>query len=165
MAVSFDKNDNKSRIIAAVEDYFEREELKYTPFNERDVAKASFRIKSKLQHVNVFFSAYNSKLIIRIMLPINSDEAERNKVGEFLMRANYGLQIGCFDYDYNDGEISFRVPLYCGTDEFSPPTYEQIDDSLMVGIMMVDKYGNSLIKVIFGLLEPEEAIEEAENND
>ena len=100
MAVSFDKSDNKSRIIKAVEDYFEREELKYTPFNERDVAKASFRVKSKLQHVNVFFGAYNSKLIIRIILPINAGEDERAKVGEFLMRANYGLQIGCFDYDY-----------------------------------------------------------------
>lgn len=165
MAVSFDKGDNKSRIIAAVEDYFEREGLKYTPFNERDVANANFRIKSKLQHVNVFFSAYNSKLIIRIMLPINSDEAERAKVGEFLMRANYGLQIGCFDYDYDDGEISFRVPIYCGTEEFVAPTYEQIDDSLTIGIMMVDRYGNSLIKVIFGLVDPEEAIEEVENND
>ena len=165
MALSFDKGDNKSRIIEAVENYFERDEIKYTPFNDRDIAKASFRIKSKLQHVDVFFSAYNDRLIIRIMIPVNGDGDERAKVGEFLMRANYGLRIGCFDYDYDDGEISFRVPIYCGTDEFTPPTYEQIDTSLMIGIMMVDKYGNALLKVIFGLLEPEEAIEEVENTD
>lgn len=31
--------------------------------------------------------------------------------------------------------------------------------------MMVEKYGNALVKVMFGLLEPEEAIELAESDN
>lgn len=164
MELNFEKGDNKSVIIAAVENYFERDGVKYYPFNEHDVARASFRVKSKLQHVDVLFIAHENKLIIRINVPMSAGEEERNNVGEFLMRANYGLQIGCFDYDYDDGEISYRIPIYCGTEEFTPPTYEQIDNCLTIGMMMVDRYGDSLLKVMFGLLDPKEAVEEAENN-
>ena len=81
-----------------------------------------------------------------------------------LHRANYGLNNGNFDFDFNDGEISYRMAIYCGVDEFAPPTYEQIDFALVVGLMMIDKYGDALIKVMFGLVEPADAIEDAETD-
>ena len=100
-----------------------------------------------------------------INFELNAEENDRPKVGEFLHRANYGLMIGNFDFDYRDGEISYRIPIFCGRDEFAPPTYEQIDFAVIIGLMMISKYGNSLIKVIFGLAEPEDAVEAAELDD
>lgn len=156
------ERDTKQEIIAAVEDFFERDEVKYTPFNERGVARAGYGVKSKVNHVDVLFIASSDKLVIKAMLPLKADEDERAKVGEFLMRANYGLKIGGFDYDYDDGEISYRVSLYCGREEFAPPTYDQIDYLLIVSLMMVSKYGDALLKVLFGMAEPEDAINAVE---
>lgn len=156
------ERDTKQEIIAAVEDFFERDEVKYTPFNERGVARAGYGVKSKVNHVDVLFIASNDKLVVKAMLPLKADEDERAKVGEFLMRANYGLKVGGFDYDYNDGEISYRVSLYCGKEEFAPPTYDQIDYLLLVSLAMVSKYGDALLKVMFGMAEPEDAINSAE---
>ena len=99
------------------------------------------------------------------MLPLESGEEERAKVGEFLHRANYGLRIGGFDYDYDDGQISYRVSLYCGDEEFAPPTFEQIEYALIINLMMVSKYGDALLKVMFGLAEPKDAIETVEDNN
>ncbi len=156
--------DTRKEIIAAVEDFFERKGVKYKPFNERGMARATYGVKSKLKHVDVLFIASDDKLMVRSILPLEAGEDERAKVGEFLLRANYGLKIGGFDFDFNDGEISYRVSLYCGDEEFAPPTFEQIEYALIVNLMMVSKYGDALLKVLFGLVEPKDAIDEAESS-
>ena len=159
------KLDTTAQIRAAVENFFLRDNVKYQPFNEHDVAKAVYSIDTRFRHVDVFFNAYKDKLVLHMILPLSAEESERAKVAEFLLRANYGLKVGGFDFDFNDGEISYRTSIYCGTDEFVAPTYEQIDFALVIGMIMVEKYGNALIKVMFGVLEPEDAIESVEGDD
>ncbi len=157
--------DTTALIRAAVEDFFARDNVKYQPFNERDVAKATYSIDTRFRHVDVFFNAYKDKLILHLILPLSAEEDERAKVGEFILRANYGLKVGGFDFDFNDGEISYRTSIYCGDEEFSAPTYEQIDFALVIGLIMIEKYGNALVKVMFGVLEPDDAIESVEGDD
>lgn len=158
-------SDNTAAIREAVENYFAIEGTKHEPFEENNVAHAAYKIESKFNHVDVFFHAKRDKLVIRIFLPLKSDEEERSKVAEFLLRANYGLSVGCFDFDFDDGEISYRTSIFCGIKDFSPPTYEQIDYTLFVSLMTIDKYADALAKVLFGLVEPEDAIEDAEDAD
>lgn len=160
-----DKRDKAAEIRAALENYFEVEKAKYDPFNERGVAHATYSVETKFGHVEIFFHVYNDMLILHFMIPLKAGEKERAKVGEFLLRANYGLKVGCFDFDFDDGEISYRVAIYCGADEFAPPGHEQLDAALSIGLMMVDKYGDALVKVMFGLAEPVDAIAAAEEDD
>ena len=160
-----DKRDTTQDVREAVENFFKTDGVKHQPFNERDVASAIYTIDAKFGHATVFFHAYSDKLIIHFMLPLNAGKEERAKVGEFLLRANYGLKVGGFDFDFDDGEISYRISLYCGSDEFKPPTYEQIDFAVIIGLMMVEKYGDNLVKVMFGLVEPEDAIAAAEADE
>lgn len=166
MDETFEKTpDTTAQIRAAVENFFARDKVKYQPFNERDVAKATYSIDARFRHVDVFFNVYKDKLIIHMILPLCAEEGERAKVAEFLLRANYGLKVGGFDFDFSDGEISYRTSIYCGADEFAPPTYEQIDFALVIGLIMIEKYGNALVKVMFGVLEPDDAIESVESDD
>ena len=164
MADSIER-DTAAEIRAAVKNYFETEGAKYTPFDERGVAHATYAVDVKFGHVEVFFHAYRDMLILHLIVPLKTGEDERAKVGEFLHRANYGLKVGGFDFDFNDGEISYRVAIYCGSDEFAPPGHEQIDAALTIGLMMIDKYGDGLVKVMFGLAEPEDAIAAADADD
>ncbi|MBD3879906.1 MAG: YbjN domain-containing protein [Quinella sp. 1Q5] len=157
--------DTLQEVKAAVENFFERDKVKHEPFNERDVASAIYSVDAKFGHVTIFFHAYEDKLILHFMVPLNASEEERTKVGEFILRANYGLKVGGFDFDFNDGEISYRIALYCGDNEFAPPTYEQIDFAVIIGLMMIERYGDALVKVMFGLVEPEDAIAAVEAND
>ena len=157
--------DTTAKIRAAVEDFFARDNVKYHPFDEHNVAKATYSIDTKFRHVDVFFHAYKDKLVLHMILPLSADEEERAKVAEFILRANYGLKVGGFDFDFNDGEISYRTSIYCGSDEFVAPTYEQIDFALVIGMLMVEKYGDALVKVMFGILEPDDAIESVEGDD
>ena len=150
------------KVREAVENYFATDELKHSPFNDKNVAKTGFAVKTKFGHVDLLFQAYNYQLIIYTFIPIKATEEIRDKVAEFVVRANYGLQIGCFDLDFNDGEISYRTSIFCGVENFTPPTYEQIDYAVCVALAMVKKYGDALVKVMFGLVEPKEAIDSVE---
>ena len=148
------ERDTKQEIIRAVEGFFEQKGAKYEPFDERGVARARYGVMSKIKGVSILFIASEHQLVLQSMLPVEADEESRAKVGEFLMRA---------DYDYRDGDISFRVSHYCGDEEFIPPTYEQIDYMLMLSLAMVSKYGDGLLKVLLGVVEPEDAIKEIES--
>ena len=159
------KRDTTAQIRAAVENFFERDKIKHRPFDEHDVASAAYSVETKFKHARVFFHAHEDKLLIRIVIPLHAGEEERLKVAEFLLRANYGLQIGCFDFDFDDGEISYRVSMFCGEEDFAPPTCEQIDYAVNIGLNMIEQYGDALFKVLFGLVEPEDAIEDAEKDD
>ena len=149
----------------AVENFFDKDSIKHRSFDERNVASAIFGVDTKFKHATIFFHAYKNKLLIRTSIPLSADEDDRAKVGEFILRANYGLKIGGFDFDFRDGEISYRISMYCGDKEFMPPTYEQISYAVMVGLAMVERYGNALAKVLFGVIEPEDAIEAVESGD
>ena len=159
------ERDTLQEVRAAVENFFKRDSVKHEPFNDRNVASAVYSISTKFGSVRIFFHAYKDKLILHMMIPLSASEEERSKVGEFILRANYGLKIGGFDFDFNDGEVSYRVSMYCGDDEFVPPTYDQINFAVIIGLMMIERYGDALIKVMFGLVEPEDAIMSVEGSD
>lgn len=159
-----DRNTVKE-IREAVEKFFEIDGVKHEPFDENNVAHAVYGVNAKFGTARIFFHAYNDKLVLHMIIPLNAEETERAKVAEFLLRANYGLRVGGFDFDFNDGEVSYRISLYCGDEEFAPPTYEQINFAVIVGLMMIEKYGNALIKVMFGLAEPNDAIEAVESDN
>ena len=166
MPISLDKDrDTLKEIQEAVENFFDRDDVKHEAFNEHNVASAIYSVDAKFGHVNIFFHAYKDRLIMHFMIPLKADEEERTKVAEYILRANYGLKVGGFDFDFDDGEISYRISLFCGLDEFNPPTYEQIEFAVVIGLMMIDKYANNLVKVMFGLVEPADAIADAEKDD
>ncbi|HST05674.1 MAG TPA: YbjN domain-containing protein [Chloroflexia bacterium] len=43
--------------------------------------------------------------------PIKAPEEKRPILADFLTRANYGLYVGNFEMDYNDGEIRYKTSL------------------------------------------------------
>lgn len=158
------ERDTLQEVRAAVEDFFKRDDVKHNPFNERNVASAVYSVNAKFGHTQIFFHAHKDKLILHMMIPLSASEAERSKVGEFILRANYGLKVGGFDFDFDDGEISYRIAFYLGDEEFAPPTYDQINFAVIIGLMMIERYGDALVKVMFGLVEPEDAIESIDDN-
>ena len=145
----------------AVEDYFQVEGLKWIPFDENNIARAMFGVKCKFGHVTVFCHAQDDRLLIRAIVPLEADEDSRSEVAEYLLRANYGMKCGGFDFDFRDGEISFRFTIYCG-EEVDAPTHEQIDYAVNTCIFMTQRYGDGLARVVYGIESAEDAIAKIE---
>ena len=91
--------------------------------------------------------------------PVKAPEDKRPILADFLTRANYGLYIGNFEMDYNDGEVRFKTSLDVEGDELSDALMKRIvyDN---VGVM--DKYLPGVMSVIYGGASPTEAIAKVE---
>ena len=88
------ERDTTAEIRAAVENFFEQDKIKFTPFDEHNVASAIYNVDTKFGHATIFFRVYKDRLVFHFIIPLNAGEEERSKVAEFLLRANYGLKVG-----------------------------------------------------------------------
>jgi len=92
---------------------------------------------------------------------INADKDSYDNVIEFITRANYALTDGCFEFDYNDGEVRFRTFLRC---QYGVPDLRDVESSVDLPYLMLERYGNGLLKNIMGFGDPENDIAAIEDN-
>jgi hypothetical protein len=90
---------------------------------------------------------------------VSAADDVRDEVAQFITRANYGLSVGCFELDYDDGQLQIRSSVdFKGID---------LSEKLMVNVIVpamaaVEQYGDALMDVLAGRKSAVEAIEDAE---
>ena len=108
-----------------------------------------------ITHVNVELE----QLYIYVMAEVNIPEETRMAVGEFMTRANYGMRIGNFEIDLNDGEVRYKSSLDF---EGQPLTARLVHNAIYPAVTTMDRYFPSLMKVAYGGATALDAIDEIE---
>ncbi len=85
--------------------------------------------------------------------------SKRAAVAEFITRANYGMRIGNFELDYEDGELRYKSALDF---ENQALTATLIRNAVQPAVRTLDRYLPGLLRVIFGGASPAEAVAEVE---
>ena len=153
-------SSNYSESIAgAIEGFLMEDDWKYVPLDERGIIRMSLSTHSKLKTLNIFINVCDNCYSVITSLPVGADDNTKAAAAEFITRANYGIMHGNFEMDFDDGEIRYKTSLYCGD---TLPTYEQVRQSIYVNTLTVERYGDELLKVLYGFATPEEAIAEVE---
>jgi hypothetical protein len=91
--------------------------------------------------------------------PINATAESRAPLREFFARANYGMVIGNFEMDVNDGEIRYKTSVDV---EHIQLTVRFLKSMAYNTVVTLDRYIPSIGKVIYSDMTPAEAIAEAE---
>ncbi len=89
-------------------------------------------------------------------------EAMRPAVAELLTRANYGLFMGNFEMDLDDGEVRFKTSAAGGDDQLTPSAISQM---VLTNVVTMDRYLPGILAVSYGNRAPVEVIEEIEAAD
>lgn len=84
-------------------------------------------------------------IIVYSELPIGAPQERRPEVMEFVTRANFGLPIGNFELDPDDGELRFKTSIDLKGDRLSPALLRQL---VWDNIGTTDKYLPGLQQVI-----------------
>jgi hypothetical protein len=79
------------------------------------------------------------------------------QIAEFLTRANYGLLLGNFEMDFNDGEVRYKTSIVAGDNELDFPVIKRMVYS---NLSTIDDYFPAIMKVIYGGISAKEAIRE-----
>ena len=92
--------------------------------------------------------------------PVKVPEDRLLAVAQFLTRANYGIVIGNFELDLDDGEIRYKTSIDVKDDRLSSALCKQL---VYTNLVMMDRYLPGIMAVIYGGLSPEGAIAQIED--
>jgi hypothetical protein len=99
------------------------------------------------------------QFVLYINLGAAAPANRRDEVGRFITRANWGLTIGNFELDYDDGHVRFKSSVAFDGRELSEAT---IRNAIFWAMNAVETYAEALVEVIAGEKEAEQAITDVE---
>lgn len=76
----------------------------------------------------------------------NAPEGKRPAMAEFITRANYGLYIGNFEMDFNDGEIRYKTSIDIAGQPLTPPLIKAL---VYANVALMDRYLPGIMAVIY----------------
>jgi hypothetical protein len=91
------------------------------------------------------------------IFPEKVPEDKLLSVAEYLTRANFGLNIGNFEMDFEDGEVRYKTSIDVTEESL---TFGLIDPLVKASFVSMDDYLPGLKAVIAGEKTPKKAIEE-----
>ena len=89
-------------------------------------------------------------------LPLCADEDHRLAMAEFLTRANWNMRNGNFELNMLDGEIRYKAYVHVGD---QAPDMGAARLATMLPFLMINRFGDAIIDVLFGFKTPREAFE------
>lgn len=137
--------------------YLDRGSLKY----EQDDEKGLFRLVFEGKHGDIRVLIVVEENLAQVFShpPNKVPESFRSAIAEAITRANYGLKVGKFEMDLEDGELRYQTVIPIGS---MFPEDEMLDHVLYVGGAMIDRYLPAFLSIIYGNEDVKLAIEAAE---
>ena len=150
------------RLLKTVESFLRDDGWDFAPIDSRTVLKTGYQGEHGSWTCYAQTREDDQQFLFYAICPIKAPDKKRAAVAEFITRANYGMVIGNFEMDYEDGEVRFK----CSIDlEGSDLTEPLVRSAVYWAVMMMDKYLPGLLKVIGGTTAPADAIDDIEAED
>lgn len=137
--------------------------LDFVPFHYQEDERGfhlSIEGRSGQWKVIVRIREQDDQIAIYSIASFNVPEDRRQALCEFLSRANYGLRIGNYEIDLNDGEIRYKTSIDLEDVSEIPDTV--IRNLIRANLATFDRYLGACQRVTFGGVDPKDAVEEAE---
>lgn len=126
----------------------------------RKVVTMNMKLHNKLKSCRLIMIVTDTDIQSMGICPINADSENFSDVVEFITRANYGLKVGKFEFDYSDGEVRYQA---CQSTKAGIPSQEDIERVVDMPVMMLERYGDGLVKNLMGFGDPEADIKAIED--
>ncbi|PZO37073.1 MAG: hypothetical protein DCF19_19810 [Pseudanabaena frigida] len=101
-----------------------------------------------------------SQFVFYSVCPVNIPPKKRLAIAEFLTRVNFGLIIGNFEMDLQDGEVRYKTYGIGGAENsLDLPIIGRL---IFINTMTMDKYLPSIMSVVYANVSIDEAIKQIE---
>jgi hypothetical protein len=154
------ENSDDESILETVIDFFTEDDWTFTKLQGQPVLQMAYRGDNGSW--NCFAQARESQtqFVFYSIYPTQAPADQRIAMAELITRANYGLTIGNFEMDFNDGEIRYKTSIDVEGDIL---TTELIKQLVYANVTMMDQYFPGILAVIEEKTSPMEAIAQIEN--
>lgn len=151
------------RIETAIKEYLDSQNWRYK--HEEDKHRFIFGMKLDCDNVDGCMLAVTARdeedMSCKAIYEFNVPEEARPRIVEYTTRANYGLFLGNFQMDLDDGEVLYQTAMV-----FYDHTamQQEVRRLIQVAIHMAERYGQGFYDVIHYGVSPEDAIKAAEGD-
>jgi hypothetical protein len=149
----------EQQIFNALVEFFEEDEWDFQWMEGMSVLTMSFSGKNGKWQCFAQAREQQQQFVFYSVLSVNVPKEKRGRVAEFITRVNYGMVIGNFEMDYDDGEVRYKTSIDVEGVELLAPMIRQV---VYANLIITDRYLNSLMRVIYSDVEPEQAIAEGD---
>jgi hypothetical protein len=147
------------QIFNAVVDFLTDDGWKYTILEEdNELLALTLSFKGHKGSWQCFAIVDEEKHWLRFysILPVHVPEEKRLDMAEFITRTNYGLMMGNFEMDFQDGEVRFKTSIDAEGGELAPM---MIDNLLRSNLVSMDRYFSGMMAVLYSERSPAEICE------
>jgi hypothetical protein len=142
-------------LIDLLEGFFQAESWEYQRLERRDVLRLGFTGSSGNWTCYAQTREAQRQVVFYSICPLRAPDGKRMLMAEFLTRANYGLILGNFELDLDDGEIRYKTSLDIEDAELTPMLLSHI---VYANVTSMDRYLPGIIAVIAGSQTPLAAV-------
>lgn len=151
-------------IANAVNDFLKEDDWHFSFDENRGIFRFGLGLKGKLKKLHYIVDIKDDEYLVYAISPLGADEEDAKmmaNMAEFICRANYGLKMGNFELDFDDGEVRFKVHVLC---KGVTPTAEMIKRSIYCPATMFDHYGSGIVDIIFNDTSGKAAVDKCEKH-
>lgn len=146
-------------ILEAIIKFFEEDGWPFSILEEDSALITDFRGKNGQWKCYAETKEKEQQLRFYSVFPFDIAESKRLAVAEFLTRANYGLIIGNFEMDLEDGEIRYKTSTIFDRDTVNSNLIKQF---VYANVLTMDKYLPGIMSIINTGASPADAITQIE---
>jgi hypothetical protein len=143
-------------------DFFEEDGWEFDHIDDMPVVRLGFSGEHGRWLCYAQAREMQQQFVFYSVMPITAPPEKRMTVAEYITRANYGMVIGNFEMDFEDGEIRYKTSIDV---EGSDITTELIQQCVYANVVISDRYLPGLMRVIYGGIDPEVALYELDVNE
>lgn len=151
--------EGTGKLFDAMWAFFQKDEWPTIRVEGQTAATANFQGQNGRWGVLARSDEDKELLLFYSYCPIKIDEAKRPIIADFITRANYGLYVGNFEMDFNDGEVRYKTSVDV---EGSEPTFDLIKRLVYNNVGVMDRYLPGIMAVNYGGDSPQAAIAKVE---
>jgi hypothetical protein len=149
---------NMSRIYSAIQDFLKASDWKGIEDAEQGTIGLNYTGKNGAWTCIAHAREAQEQVVFYSIAPVQIAPEQRTIVGELVHRVNFGMIIGNFEYDLDDGEIRYKTSFDA---QDTTLTNELIKPLVIANLVTMDKYLPSIRAVMAGT-KPVAALELAE---
>ena len=149
-----------SEMLDTLKRFFFNDEWYYVQLESRPILRLNhwgtngrFPCQAEINEAHNIFYFYS-------YFPVNVPSGKQAVVAELITRANYGMRVGNFEMDYEDGEVRFKTSIDVENNEF---TQALVSNHVYTNVWTMDRYLPALFAVIYANISAIEALEKVEN--
>ena len=150
------------RVFDSLIAFLQEDDWRYEELPDESAIRFSFTGKNARYDCFGRANEEHEIFVFYTIIPLRASESQRLLVAELLARINYGLNIGNFEMDMNDGEIRYKTSIDVEGGEL---TSRMVETLITVNISTTDRYFSSFTDVMYAGVDPAEAVLRIERPD